>query len=134
LFFTCELKTIKSEVVVQCSAYFSSYTTLTFVVVDSPIFSGSSEDLQMGTISLRPIKKTSVHSGSLKSTRSVEGTAGKRRTRTTSATYTSAGDGLVVRSGTRTIYTAGRPPWYDSLGQLKEPFVIGMPLIACVYC
>lgn len=50
----------------------------------------------------------------------------KRRTRTTSSSYTSAGDGPVVRSGTRTIYTYGRPPWYDSQGQLKEAFVIGM--------
>ncbi|XP_038057175.1 uridine-cytidine kinase-like 1 isoform X2 [Patiria miniata] len=26
----------------------------------------------------------------------------------------------------RTIYTAGRPPWYDSHGELKEAFVIGL--------
>jgi len=58
----------------------------------------------------------------------VSGGPVKRRIRTTSATYTSAGDGPVVRSGTRTIYTAGRPPWYDSQGQLKEAFVIGMLL------
>ena len=100
-------------------------TTLVVVIVDSCVFSGSSEDLQMENISPRPIIKTSVLSSPLKSTRSVEGTTGKRRVRTTSASYTSAGDGIVVRSGTRTIYTAGRPPWYDSHGQLKEPFVIG---------
>jgi uridine kinase len=32
----------------------------------------------------------------------------------------------VVQSGPRTIYTAGRPPWYDSHGQLKDAFVIGI--------
>ncbi|CAB1336513.1 unnamed protein product [Coregonus sp. 'balchen'] len=32
-----------------------------------------------------------------------------------------------LRTGTRTIYTAGRPPWYDEHGaQSKEAFVIGM--------
>ncbi|XP_059910014.1 uridine-cytidine kinase-like 1 isoform X1 [Gadus macrocephalus] len=31
------------------------------------------------------------------------------------------------RTGTRTIYTAGRPPWYDQRGaQSKEAFVIGL--------
>ncbi|KAK3602594.1 hypothetical protein CHS0354_034318 [Potamilus streckersoni] len=34
--------------------------------------------------------------------------------------------GRVYHSGLRTLYTAGRPPWYDSHGQLKEPFVIGV--------
>ncbi|CAB4026371.1 uridine-cytidine kinase-like 1 isoform X1, partial [Paramuricea clavata] len=32
----------------------------------------------------------------------------------------------VWRHGNRTIYTAGRPPWYNSQGQLKEAFVIGI--------
>ncbi|XP_074643870.1 uridine-cytidine kinase-like 1 [Tubulanus polymorphus] len=32
----------------------------------------------------------------------------------------------VVQSGSRTIYTAGRPPWYDTSGQLTKPFVIGL--------
>ncbi|KAK6188111.1 hypothetical protein SNE40_004362 [Patella caerulea] len=34
--------------------------------------------------------------------------------------------GRVVHSGSRTLYTAGRPPWYNSQGQLKKPFVIGI--------
>ena len=64
--------------------------------------------------------------------KSTSGTSNvKRRTRTTSASYTSAGDGPVVRSGTRTIYTAGRPPWYNSQGQLKEAFVIGIYYFYC---
>jgi len=48
---------------------------------------------------------------------------GSKRTRTSSQ---SAQEGPVVRSGKRTIYTAGRPPWYDSYGQLKEAFLIGI--------
>ncbi|KAJ7391116.1 Uridine-cytidine kinase-like 1 [Desmophyllum pertusum] len=32
----------------------------------------------------------------------------------------------VFRRSNRTIYTAGRPPWYNLQGQLKEPFVIGL--------
>jgi len=31
----------------------------------------------------------------------------------------------VIHKGKRTIYTAGRPPWYDTKGELKEAFVIG---------
>lgn len=38
-------------------------------------------------------------------------------------------DEPMVRSGTRTIYTSGRPPWYDSQGQLREAFVIGNQLL-----
>ncbi|KAK7145956.1 hypothetical protein R3I93_013626 [Phoxinus phoxinus] len=33
----------------------------------------------------------------------------------------------LLRTGTRTIYTAGRPPWYNEHGaQFKEAFVIGL--------
>lgn len=28
--------------------------------------------------------------------------------------------------GAKTIYTAGRPPWYDSTGQMKEALVVGL--------
>lgn len=31
----------------------------------------------------------------------------------------------VVHTANRTLYTAGRPPWYDSHGMLKDAFVIG---------
>lgn len=31
----------------------------------------------------------------------------------------------VVHTARRTLYTAGRPPWYNSQGQLKDAFVIG---------
>ncbi|XP_014227759.1 uridine-cytidine kinase-like 1 [Trichogramma pretiosum] len=32
----------------------------------------------------------------------------------------------VLQSKTRTIYTAGRPPWYNFAGQQVEPFIIGI--------
>ncbi|KAG5449428.1 Uridine-cytidine kinase-like 1 [Clonorchis sinensis] len=32
----------------------------------------------------------------------------------------------VMRVGDRTIYTHGRPPWYDTEGQAQEPLVIGI--------
>uniref|UniRef100_H2Z969 Uridine-cytidine kinase n=1 Tax=Ciona savignyi TaxID=51511 RepID=H2Z969_CIOSA len=32
----------------------------------------------------------------------------------------------VLRTSKRTIYTAGRPPWYNEFGQMKEAFVIGL--------
>lgn len=44
------------------------------------------------------------------------------RTRTSS---TSEKDSNVHIKGSKTIYTAGRPPWYDSSGQMKEALVIG---------
>ena len=45
------------------------------------------------------------------------------RNRTTS---TSEKDGTIHIKGSKTIYTAGRPPWYDSSGQMKEALVIGI--------
>jgi uridine kinase len=45
------------------------------------------------------------------------------RTRTTS---TSEKDGTIHMKGSKTIYTAGRPPWYDNSGQMKEALVIGL--------
>ncbi|CAH1255284.1 UCKL1 [Branchiostoma lanceolatum] len=43
------------------------------------------------------------------------------RTRTQSTS-----DIKVLRTSKRTIYTAGRPPWFDVKGQFKEAFVIGI--------
>ncbi|KXJ28933.1 uridine-cytidine kinase-like 1 [Exaiptasia diaphana] len=33
---------------------------------------------------------------------------------------------MVFTRSNKTVYTAGRPPWYNSQGQLKEAFVIGL--------
>ncbi|XP_070695067.1 uridine-cytidine kinase-like 1 [Pempheris klunzingeri] len=44
-----------------------------------------------------------------------------------STTSLSKSEPPLLRTGTRTIYTAGRPPWYDEHGtQSKEAFVIGL--------
>ncbi|XP_022695414.1 uridine-cytidine kinase-like 1 isoform X3 [Varroa jacobsoni] len=48
-----------------------------------------------------------------------------RRERTFSAS-SNKGDPPVIRTRQRTIYTAGRPPWYDKQGQTVEPFIIGI--------
>lgn len=34
----------------------------------------------------------------------------------------------ILTTHQRTIYTAGRPPWYNAQGQAFEPFVIGKPI------
>ncbi|KAK0082144.1 hypothetical protein PV325_011007 [Microctonus aethiopoides] len=59
--------------------------------------------------------------GSQKSPRS-------RRQRTTSMSKSSKRTSAesIIRSKRGTIYTAGRPPWYDTAGQQVEPFLIGI--------
>ncbi|XP_076063588.1 uridine-cytidine kinase-like lethal (2) k01209 isoform X3 [Oratosquilla oratoria] len=49
-----------------------------------------------------------------------------RRQRTTSQSQSTKSREPILRGRRRTIYTAGRPPWYDCQGQLVEPFVIGV--------
>lgn len=49
----------------------------------------------------------------------------KRTIGRTRSTSTSEKDGTIHIKGSKTIYTAGRPPWYDSSGQMKEALVIG---------
>eukprot|EP00092_Neocalanus_flemingeri_P042308 GFUD01046180.1.p1 GENE.GFUD01046180.1~~GFUD01046180.1.p1 ORF type:complete len:609 (-),score=176.64 GFUD01046180.1:45-1871(-) len=49
----------------------------------------------------------------------------RQRTFSTSATISTERE-PIIRASKRTIYTAGRPPWYDSQGQQVEPFVIGV--------
>lgn len=51
------------------------------------------------------------------------GSQKKARVRTTS---TSEKDGTIHIRGAKMIYTAGRPPWYDASGQMKEALVIGL--------
>lgn len=51
-----------------------------------------------------------------------------------STTLHSKSEPPLLRTGTRTIYTAGRPPWYDEHGaQSKEAFVIGRMMILNVF-
>ena len=49
----------------------------------------------------------------------------RKRTCSTSAAISTERE-PVLRTSKRTIYTQGRPPWYDSQGQLREPFLIGI--------
>jgi len=49
----------------------------------------------------------------------------RQRTLSTSAAISTERE-PIIRAPKRTIYTAGRPPWYDSQGQQVEPFVIGI--------
>jgi len=50
----------------------------------------------------------------------------KRTVVRTRSKSTSEKDGTIHIKGSKTIYTAGRPPWYDSSGQMKEALVIGL--------
>ena len=52
-------------------------------------------------------------------------TKAKKKQRPQSTSKAPAKQSRVYQSGLRVLYTAGRPPWYDSHGQLKEAFVIG---------
>lgn len=49
----------------------------------------------------------------------------RQRTTSTNQTTTITSTESIIRSNNRTIYTAGRPPWYNCAGQQVEPFVIG---------
>ena len=49
----------------------------------------------------------------------------RKRTLSTSASISTIRE-PIYRTSKGTFYTAGRPPWYDSQGQLKETFVIGI--------
>jgi uridine kinase len=51
----------------------------------------------------------------------------RQRTRSVSKSATAqTKDQPVLHTRQRTIFMAGRPPWYDAQGQLVEPFVIGI--------
>lgn len=82
-------------------------------------------------IQVRPMKSKTLKwqiesfilltAGSLRSPR-------QRRQRTTSINLNKTIDATesIIRANNRTIYTAGRPPWYNCAGQQVEPFVIGL--------
>jgi len=54
--------------------------------------------------------------------------AQRQRTRSVSKTTANQAkdQSCVLHTRQRTIFMAGRPPWYDAQGQLVEPFVIGI--------
>lgn len=53
----------------------------------------------------------------------------RQRTTSVSQSTKKTATESVLQSHTRTIYTAGRPPWYNTAGQQVEPFVIGESFI-----
>lgn len=58
--------------------------------------------------------------------RSLKSPAPSKRRRTLSSSATNkVRDPPILRTPTRTIYTAGRPPWYNPDGQHIEPCVLG---------
>lgn len=68
-----------------------------------------------------PLSPRPPSTGSQKSPR-----AKHQRTASMSQSSKKTSTESILRSHTRTIYTAGRPPWYNSAGQQVEPFVIGI--------
>ncbi|GFG29352.1 hypothetical protein Cfor_10213 [Coptotermes formosanus] len=68
-----------------------------------------------------PLSPRPPSTGSQKSPRSKH-----QRTASMSQSSKKTSTESILRSHTRTIYTAGRPPWYNSAGQQVEPFVIGI--------
>lgn len=66
-----------------------------------------------------PAKTTSRSNSQVKSPK-------PRRQRTTSTSQNTNQNEAIMRANNRTIYTAGRPPWYNVSGQQVEPFVIGI--------
>lgn len=76
-----------------------------------------------------PASPTTVpHSKPLNKTTAQLRSPKPRRQRTTSINQstTMTASEPIIRSNNRTIYTAGRPPWYNCAGQQVEPFVIGI--------
>ena len=89
------------------------------------VFSGSGEDHEAISSDVNDFTPTENKSPAKNIVRSPSKTQTKRRTRTSSTSASNQNSSQVVHTGSRTIYTAGRPPWYDTHGQLKEAFVIG---------
>ncbi|CRK95401.1 CLUMA_CG008694, isoform A [Clunio marinus] len=50
----------------------------------------------------------------------------RQRTTSTSQNTIRPNEAIIRFSNNRTIYTAGRPPWYNTMGQQVEPFIIGI--------
>ena len=94
-----------------------------FVTKKLVLNSGSGEDV--GTDRDSPdivVGEAGLTSPSVKTPKSpTKGGSGKKKPYATNVTKATR----VVHTAKRTLYTAGRPPWYDCQGQLKNAFVIG---------
>lgn len=99
-------------------------------VNDSPKKVAQAESLKSSEKSSDIKENGSVDDGPGSSYMSEEGpttpTTSPRRHRRERTWSSSAKDETLLLTRQRTIYTAGRPPWYNAQGQLVEPFVIGI--------
>jgi uridine kinase len=77
------------------------------------IFSGSGDEVSCDNVYLNALNSSKDPSKKL--------IIGRKRT-----TSTSEKDGNIHIKGNRTVYTAGRPPWYNTSGQINEPLVVGI--------
>ncbi|GAB0090431.1 Uridine kinase [Sergentomyia squamirostris] len=74
-----------------------------------------------------PASPTTVpHQAGWKGSQSRSPRPRRQRTISMNQTTTISSSESIIRSHNRTIYTAGRPPWYNYAGQQVEPFVIGV--------
>ncbi|XP_026480657.1 uridine-cytidine kinase-like 1 isoform X2 [Ctenocephalides felis] len=98
--------------------------------ITDTVFIGDADDLTPETQC--PASPTTVpHVSGTKSPRQVSSGSQRsprpRRQRTTSMSQSKkTAAESIIQTHHRTIYTAGRPPWYDCAGQQVEPFVIGI--------
>lgn len=85
-------------------------------------FSGSGEDHEKADGEPMEIKSPKSSS---KFPQSPTKMMAKKKSRSTSSVGAQKTQTRVHQSGIRVLYTAGRPPWYNTHGELKEAFVIG---------
>lgn len=97
------------------------------VITPTAAISSSSSSSTATTTTTRPdLLPSRCLSPSILATRDFELSLRSKRERTFSFTKNATKAEPVLRTAQRTIYTAGRPPWYDTQGQSKECFVIGV--------
>ncbi len=94
--------------------------------------SDEDDEVTAGSITAAALAALSLHDsqrpGSAAAARPGSGAGGairRKRTCSTSATISTERE-PIIRTSRRTIYTAGRPPWYNKEGQLIGTFVIGI--------
>ncbi|ESP04443.1 hypothetical protein LOTGIDRAFT_176341 [Lottia gigantea] len=93
--------------------------------VETQLGCNSGEDDEINSYGDKHYTTTTTPTTPTKPTKSPTKSISAKKKVKAQAAYTKS-SGRVVYTGSRTLYTAGRPPWYDSQGQLKKPFVIGI--------
>lgn len=106
-----------------CSNYIDNWFVLLSVNGNS---NSDTNCYELGTTrpDLLPVRAESPIVPASKETNNVR--SANKRERTFSFTKNATKAEPVLRTAQRTIYTAGRPPWYDTQGQSKECFLIGL--------